>query len=125
LLIQYELERCNASRQVQLSGLSAEAMQMMAQYRWPGDLAELTSIMDAASASCQGNEIDVDDLPEKFRFAIAALQSPPNEVIEIDLEKYLASIELQLVDRALRMAKGSFQITGGKPSETATANSAL
>lgn len=107
LLIQYEIERCNADRQVQLSGLSDAAMQMMAQYHWPGDLAELASVIEAASSNCQGNEIGVEDLPEKFRFAIAALKSPPNEIIEIDLENYLSTIERKLVGRALQTAKGN------------------
>ena len=107
LLIQYEIERCNVDRQIQLSGLSAAAMQMMAEHQWRGDLAELTSVIAAASSNCQGNEIGVEDLPEKFRFAIAALKSPPNEIIEINLESYLATIERQLVDRALQMAKGN------------------
>ena len=107
LLIQYEIERCNADRQIQLSGLDAAATQMLAQYQWPGDLAELTSIITAASNNSQGNEIGVDDLPEKFRHAIAALKSPPNEIIEINLESYLSEIERKLVGRALHMAKGN------------------
>ena len=107
LLIQYEIERCNVDRAIQLNGLDAAAMQMMAQYQWRGDLAELTSVIQAASSNCHGNEIGVDDLPEKFRHAIAALKSPPNEVIEIDLEGYLSDIERQLVGRALSMAKGN------------------
>lgn len=107
MLIQYEIENCNVHRQSQLSGLSSAAMQMMTQYHWPGDLAELAAIIASAAANCSGNEIGVDDLPEKFRFAIAALKSPPNEVIEIDLEKYLTEIEQKLVSRALRMAKGN------------------
>ena len=107
LLIQYEIENCNVDRAVQLNGLDAAAMQMMAQHQWRGDLAELTSVIQAASSNCQGNEIVVDDLPEKFRHAIAALKSPPNEIIEIDLESYLSDIERQLVGRALSMAKGN------------------
>lgn len=107
LLIQYEIEHCNADREVQISGLDAAAMQMMVQHHWPGDLAELTSVIAAASTDCQGNEIGVDDLPEKFRHAIAALKSPPNEIIEINLESYLSEIESKLVSRALQMAKGN------------------
>lgn len=107
LLIQYEIERCNADREVQLGGLSTAAMQMLAQHQWPGDLAELTAVIAAASNNCQGNEIGVDDLPEKFRHAIAALKSPPSEIIEIDLENYLSEIERKLVGRALQMAKGN------------------
>lgn len=107
LLIQYEIEHCNANRQVQLSGLTAAAMQMMDQYHWPGDLAELAAVIEAASSNCQENEIGVQDLPEKFRHAIAALKSPPNEVIEINLEDYLGGIERKLVGRALQMAKGN------------------
>ena len=107
LLIQYEIETCNVDRDVQLSGLSVPAMQMLKQYHWPGDLAELAALIKSASSHCDGNEIDVDDLPEKFRHAIAAVKSPPQEVIEIDLEAYLAQIELKLVGRALQMAKGN------------------
>ena len=107
LLIQFEIENCNVDREVQLSGLSASVMQMLKQYHWPGDLAELAALIKTASNHCDSSEINVDDLPEKFRHAIAAVKSPPQEVIEIDLEAYLAKIELQLVARALRMAKGN------------------
>ncbi|MDB4766531.1 hypothetical protein OAG71_02455 [bacterium] len=107
LLIQYEIENCNVGREVQLSGLSASAMQMLKQYHWPGDLAELAALIKAASDHCGGSEIDVDDLPEKFRHAIAAVKSPPQEVFDIDLEAYLEQIELKLVARALQMAKNN------------------
>ena len=107
MLIQYEIESCNVDRQIQLSGLSVAAMQILNQYHWPGDLAEVTSVIESASSSCQGNEIGVEDLPEKLRFAVAALKSPPNEIIEINLESYLSKIELKLVGRALQMAKGN------------------
>ena len=107
LLIQHEIENCNVDREVQLSGLSTSAMHMLKQYHWPGDVAELTSLIKTASNHCDGNEIQVDHLPEKFRHAIAAAKSPPQEVIEIDLELYLAQIELKLVARALRLAKGN------------------
>jgi|GEM_PF-953844 len=107
LLIQYEIECCNADRKIQLSGLSGAAMQILNQYHWPGDLAEVTSVIESASTSCQGNEIGVEDLPEKLRFAVAALKSPPHEIIEINLESYLSTIELKLVGRALEIAKGN------------------
>ena len=107
LLIQYEIEKCNVDREVQLSELSNPATQMLEQYHWPGDLAELATLIKTASNHCDRNEIDVDDLPEKFRHAIAAVKSPPQVATEIDLEAYLAQIELRLVARALRMAKGN------------------
>jgi len=107
LLIQYEIEGCNADRQNQLSGFSDAAMLMMTQYSWPGDLVELASVIRAASSNCPANQISVDNLPEKFRFAIAALKSPPNEIVEINLESYLSKIELRLVARALQLAKGN------------------
>ncbi len=107
LLIQYEIENCNVDRSTQLNGLSTAALGMLKQYHWPGDLSELAAIIDSAARNCNGSEINVGDFPEKFQFAIAALKSPPKEVIEIDLEKYLEKIELELVARALRMAKGN------------------
>ena len=107
LLIQHELEQLNVNREVQLGRLSTAAMKMINEFHWPGNLTELKSIISAAADRCNGHEIDVDDLPEKFRFQIAALKSPASEIVQIDLEKYLAEIELQLVSRALQMSKGN------------------
>lgn len=110
MIIAHEIERINVHRSRSLSGFSVAAMQLLMAYHWPGNQTELTSVVEAAADSCDsrdGVEIDVADLPEKFRFAIAALKHPPTEVIEINLESYLGEIELKLVQRALKMTKGN------------------
>lgn len=107
MIIQHLVEQGNVDRRQSISGCSVAALQLLTGYHWPGNLTELTSVITAAAEHCDTHEIDVDDLPEKFRFAIAALKRPVKPVVEIDLEKYLGQIELKLVDRALKAAKGN------------------
>jgi hypothetical protein len=107
MVVQHEVERCNVTRTKSIQGFSNAAMQLMTDYSWSGNLAEVASIVSAAAVACDGREIDVVDLPEKFRFAIAAQRRPAQTVVEIDLEKYLGEIELKLVRRALTLAKGN------------------
>ncbi len=47
--------------------LTAEALQMLRSYAWPGNLREMRNVLERATLLCNGNIIGADDLPgEKF-----------------------------------------------------------
>jgi DNA-binding NtrC family response regulator len=48
-------------------GISADAGRRMLDYDWPGNVRELENCIERAVALCRGDEITVDDLPEKVR----------------------------------------------------------
>lgn len=49
------------------TAIAADAIEALADYRWPGNLWELESVLRAASWRCQGKTIVADDLPEPLR----------------------------------------------------------
>ena len=51
-------------------GLSREAHAALAAYAWPGNVRELVNVIERAVSFADGEQIDVDDLPENLRDAV-------------------------------------------------------
>jgi DNA-binding NtrC family response regulator len=108
LVAQMLLEDCNAdSKLKQLRGFAAEAMDRLAAYDWPGEIDELAGIVREAFALAEGYEITAADLPKKLRFAADAAKFPRKSIESIELEKVLAQIETELIERAMKQSKGN------------------
>jgi DNA-binding NtrC family response regulator len=107
LLAQMLLEELNGQSTKQLRGFSPEALDRLVQYDWPGEVDELAAIVRESCAAAEGVEVTGDDLPKRLRLAAEAAQFPRKPVEPIELEKLLASIETELIQRALRQAKGN------------------
>lgn len=107
LLAQAFVERENATSPKQLSGFSAEALERLAAYHWPGDVRELEQIVADAHTRAPGPIITTRDLPDRIGLALAAAARPrvPDETIV--LEEYLDRIEHELIVRAMKRAKGN------------------
>lgn len=105
LLAQRMLEEFNARGHKQLRGWSAEALDRLAAYAWPGNLAELTEVTRESYAAAEGVEVTLADLPRRLHLAADAAAQPRKVEETIVLEKYLAEIETELIQRALTKAK--------------------
>jgi DNA-binding NtrC family response regulator len=106
VVAQAMLEAENARGDKQLGGFSAEALDLLAAWNWPGDLAELKAAVQAAHQQAVGPEVVVADLPPILR---PGHEGPARRrrVEPIDLETTLRQIERELVERALKLAKGN------------------
>jgi DNA-binding NtrC family response regulator len=58
-------------------GLTAAALQALAEYAWPGNIRELRNVIERAVALCPGPEVQLSDLPEVIRTAQTAGAAPP------------------------------------------------
>jgi DNA-binding NtrC family response regulator len=63
-------------------------------YAWPGNVRQLESAIERAILLCEGDEIDVEDLPMEIRqqdspAAIANFKLPPEGISFEELEKSL------------------------------------
>ncbi|MCI0465126.1 MAG: sigma-54 dependent transcriptional regulator, partial [Gemmataceae bacterium] len=47
--------------------IAPDAMRMLSQYSWPGNIRELRNVIERAVALCPGPQIEVADLPEAIR----------------------------------------------------------
>lgn len=100
--------------------LSPAALAAMACYRWPGNVRELANLVERLVILYPNAEVDVHDLPEKYRaetsvdnkLAFALMESAsvspmvglPRE--GLDLKEYLNTQERLLIERALVDADG-------------------
>ncbi len=107
LLAQAILEKRNPQRARQFAGFDKSALQMLVEFRWPGNLDELTNVIREAAALAQSSLLSSNDFPKKFRDQWRAQQiGRPTEMV-IELEAYLESIERELLLRAVDQAKGN------------------
>ena len=107
LLAQALLEEINAEGKKQLRGFTPETLDSLAAYPWPGNIDELAAMVREAHERAEGLLIGPGDLPKRIHLAAVAARHPRRELEPIDLEKHLSGIELELIERTLRLAKGN------------------
>jgi DNA-binding NtrC family response regulator len=109
LLAQHFLESFNAEGGRQLSGFTPEALDLLSEYKWPHNVEQLREFVLKACRQAEGLQVDANDLPEAIRLASQAekLQKKHSSVQEINLDQFLEEVEKELIQRALRQAKGN------------------
>jgi DNA-binding NtrC family response regulator len=107
LLAQFFLERFNAGGGKQLSGFAADALDRLLAYPWPENVDELAELVQRACERAAGPVVQPADLPDKLRATAAADAHPQRTDDTIVLPEFLAEIEKELLQRALRKAKGN------------------
>ncbi|NLE38668.1 MAG: sigma 54-interacting transcriptional regulator [Pirellulaceae bacterium] len=107
LLAQLFLEEINAESTKQRGGFSADALDRLDAYHWPGNLDELALVVAQACEKAEGAEVQAADLPSRLRHAAEAAAHPRREEPSIQLDEFLGRIERELIERALAQAKGN------------------
>ncbi len=107
LLAQMFLEEMNAREEKQLGGFSPEALDRLAAYSWPGNIDELGELVREAHAIAEGAYVASSDLPKRIYLSAAAQRQPRKTIEPIELDRVLAKIEVELIQRAMRMARGN------------------
>lgn len=107
LLAQHFLEQINAKGGRQLSGFSVDAMDQLTSYTWPENVDELREFVRAACETSTGPVVQASELPERIQLAAEAEVRPSRADGPVMLDEFLAEIEKELLERALRQAKGN------------------
>ena len=107
LLAQWFLEAGNVAGEKQLAGFTAEAVEQLLAYPWPGNVDELAQFVRQACAAATGPRVPAAALPEQIRLTADAAASPPREEESLVLDDFLAEIEKELLQLALPRAKGN------------------
>jgi DNA-binding NtrC family response regulator len=107
LLAQWFLEQANSRGPKQVGGFTPEALDRLHGYAWPGGVSELESLVNEAHARAEGHEIMPRDLPPRIDLAAEASARPLKLDEVIVLEEFLGRIERELIERALKRAKGN------------------
>ncbi len=92
--------------------VSAEAIRALAAYRWPGNIRELSNLVERLVITKPDGIIDVGDLPPKFREAQPAAPGQLNPVCaamqltESNLKDTLQRVEQDLIGQAMEASNG-------------------
>lgn len=84
----------------QVSDVSAEALALLSEYEFPGNVRELANIVERAVIVSTGKRIDLDDLPEPIRAAVRLQRRR-------ERPQLLAEVEAEYVAEILASVKGN------------------
>jgi transcriptional regulator with PAS, ATPase and Fis domain len=90
--------------------LSQTAMRALMAYHWPGNVRQLENAIERAVTLCAGREeIDVTDLPVEVQEVPRTAATPFLDFPDdgMDLPRYLASVERDLIRQALDRTQGN------------------
>lgn len=107
LIAQSFLEDINRHGPKQVARFSPDALGVLAVHTWPGNLDELAAIVRESHAQATAATIETADLPDWFHQSVRRHSGMRKPDERINLEKFLAEIERELIDRALRRSRGN------------------
>jgi transcriptional regulator with PAS, ATPase and Fis domain len=107
LLAQAILEEQNSHGGKQLGGFAPDALDRLAAYPWPGNVAEMAEVVSAAHARAAGSLVVRADLPDRLHAAAESAARPRRRDEPIQLDEFLARIERELIHRALARSRGN------------------
>ena len=109
LLLRHFIDRHNAKGQRRIQSIDPEAMRLLLDYRWPGNIRELQNVVEYAFAVGRGEALRPEDLPPEFLEPGFGLAQP---------EGRGAAAFAQGLDEAGRV-KAALERSGGKIDEAA------
>ncbi|HSB35157.1 MAG TPA: sigma-54 dependent transcriptional regulator [Nitrospirota bacterium] len=110
LLSSHFLNVFSASHRKQINSISPEAMEVLEQYRWPGNIRELQNTIERAVVLSSGSRIEVVNLPKEIS-ANGSIASPPRLTENLDFkqakEQCVASFEKNYLTALLDSTEGN------------------
>jgi two-component system, NtrC family, response regulator AtoC len=109
LLAQTFLHELASEMDKKVMAFTPAALERLKRYHWPGNIRELRNTVERSLLTCQGENIDIDDLPG----AIAAKASSSagegltlDKMGKKDLDRWLEEVERHMILEALSQTKG-------------------
>jgi two-component system nitrogen regulation response regulator GlnG len=92
-LVRHFLDRINARERFKVKGVSAEAMSLLVEQHWKGNVRELENVLLRASALAPDRVLGVSDLPVKARTSapVMDLSVPLTDILGAKIREMLAS----------------------------------
>jgi two-component system response regulator AtoC len=108
-LCRHFIEIYNGDHRKSVSGLTKDAERTLMEYDYPGNIRELSNIMELAVILCSGDIIDVKDVATQLNRSSFASQTRPRENVRL-LDPFssmtLKEIEKEIIEARLRENNG-------------------
>lgn len=102
LLVDHLLRSLSSRMRLPRPVVSDEAMRILLQYPWPGNVRQLENTLERALLMSDGEVLDADGLPAEMR-----VSQPVVDIDELSIPRRTAALERQLIVRALRAHEGN------------------
>lgn len=87
--------------------LSDSVQQALTSYRWPGNVRELRNVIERALILCNGESVQLSQLPREISAGIEAVLSPADQALAGDEDLLLSAVERRHIQRVLQMCRGN------------------
>ncbi len=102
LLANHFLGIFNKKNETPIEGISEEALQILCNYSWPGNIRELENLIERLSVLKEGGKVKVKDLPEKYlNQTTSSLETVEISKEGMDFNSAVDSYENSLILKAL------------------------
>ena len=102
-LIDAFIQKFNAKMGKQITSVSDQALRLLLNHDFPGNVRELENILEHAFVICGGNRIDVDCLPKELTMK----QEETDSLVSVKEEHPFEKAEAEIVKRALEKSRGN------------------
>jgi DNA-binding NtrC family response regulator len=87
--------------------LSEVVQQALAAYRWPGNVRELRNVIERALILCNGESVQLSQLPREISAGVEAVLSPADQALASDEDLLLSTVEQRHIQRVLQLCRGN------------------
>jgi len=119
ILVDHFLTKFNDRLKKKVTGAEQDALDVLCNYSWPGNIRELENVVERAVLFCDAQKVRVEDLPAEVRGgpAVPITTPPPDANLEAALagegglkehvKVAMSKLERELVSRALTQTNGN------------------
>jgi len=104
-LINYFLAKYNLTMQTEVKGVSEKALERLQEYDWPGNVRELKNVIQRALIVCEGDEIQLEHLPPRFRSNKD--KKSANQTITFKIGTPLEQVEKEMILKTISVSNNN------------------
>jgi two-component system response regulator HydG len=97
LLVNHYLKKISISNDKNIKRVSSPALEVLGNFKWPGNVRQLINTLEHASITCKTDEINVSDLPDYLFEEESAVNNKP----QAEKEKILSALTMFKGNRTL------------------------
>ncbi len=107
LLVRHFIEDYNRTLGLEIEGIGPDAMKILLEYPFSGNVRELENIIERAMVLADGPKLGPDDLPHHVQSPVRPLEGGDLGDDELSVKKHGAVLERRLIQKALERTGGN------------------